>query len=152
MSTALTPAEAGALLRRRREQKGLNQEQVAAAVGLRSVNYLSYLETGKVNLSRSKYFMPLAGLLSLSAEDLGAIAPALRLTGLGLAGLGSPAMPQALQDAVAEYGDKFPELLDPDWQDTLAGARFRGGGPETAEDWLDYYRFIRRYTRPRAGS
>ncbi|AZI42148.1 XRE family transcriptional regulator [Deinococcus psychrotolerans] len=146
MSTA-PPAEAGALLRRRREQKELSQEQVAAAVGLRSANYLSYLETGKVNLSRSKYFMPLAQLLSLSAEDVGAIAPALRLTGLG-----SPIMPRALQDAVAEYGDKFAELLDADWQDTLAGARFRGGGPETPEDWLDYYRFIRRYTKPRAGS
>lgn len=142
--SALTPAEAGALLRRRREARGLSQEQVAAALGLRSANYLSYLETGKVNLARSKYFGPLAGLLSFSADEIEAVAPALRLSIPD-----TPPMPGALQAAVAEYGDKFPELRDPAWQDTLAGARFRGGGPETPEDWLDYYRFICRYTRPR---
>ncbi|WP_181392036.1 helix-turn-helix domain-containing protein [Deinococcus irradiatisoli] len=140
----LSPAEAGALLRRRREARGLSQEQVAAALGLRSANYLSYLETGKVNLARSKYLGPLAELLSLSAEDVQAVAPALRLS-LSPA----PDMPRALREAVEEYGDKFPELRDPGWQETLAGARFRGGGPETPEDWLDYYRFIRRYTKPR---
>ena len=141
----LSAEQAGALLRQRREQRGLSQEQVAAALGLRSSNYLSYLETGKVNLARSKYFAPLAGLLHFSAEEVQAIAPAVRLSAP------PPEMPEALQEAVREYGGKFPELHDPDWQETLAGARFRGGGPETPEDWLDYYRFIRRYTKPRPG-
>ncbi|WP_293911116.1 helix-turn-helix transcriptional regulator [Deinococcus sp.] len=147
--TALPPAEAGALLRARREERSLSQEQVAAAVGLRSPNYLSYLETGKVNLGRSKYFAPLIELLGLSREDVEAIAPALRLSLAQSTGDSTPTMPSALREAVSEYGDKFPELLDPGWQETLAGARFRGGGPETPEDWLDYYRFIRRYTKPR---
>jgi transcriptional regulator with XRE-family HTH domain len=143
--TTLSPIEAGALLRRRREERGLSQEQVAAAVKLRSPNYLSYLETGKVNLGRSKYFAPLVELLGLTREDVEAIAPAVRLSLTETA-----TMPLALREAVSEYGDKFPELLDPGWQETLAGARFRGGGPETPEDWLDYYRFIRRYTKPRS--
>ena len=150
--TALSSAEAGALLRARREERGLSQEQVAAAVGLRSPNYLSYLETGKVNLGRSKYFAPLVELLGLSREDVEAIAPALRLSlAEAVAPMNPAPMPPALREAVSEYGDKFPELHDPGWQETLAGARFRGGGPETPEDWLDYYRFIRRYTKPRSG-
>ena len=140
---ALTPAEAGAVLRRRRERQGMSQEQVAAALKLRSANYLSYLETGKVNVARSKYLAPLAELLHLSAEEMHSIAPALRLSLPAI-----PPMPDALREAISEYGDKFPELRDPDWQETLAGARFRGGGPETPADWLDYYRFIRRYTKP----
>ena len=79
-SSPLTPAEAGALLRRRREALGLSQEQVASALKLRSANYLSYLETGKVNLARSKYLGPLAELLKFSAEEAWAVAPALRLS------------------------------------------------------------------------
>lgn len=75
MADLLTPSEAGELLRKKREAKGLTQEQLAESLKLNNPNYLSMLEKGRVNVARSKYLPALARLLRLDDQEVRSINP-----------------------------------------------------------------------------
>lgn len=60
------------------------------------------------------------------------------------------AIPKELQQVIDEHGDRYPELRDPIIQKIIAAPRNFGGpdnGPQTAEDWYEYFLLTRRYLR-----
>lgn len=55
-------------------------------------------------------------------------------------------IPEALQEAIDAYGDKFPALRTESVQRNLSLARYYdGAGPQTAADWLSYYLSIAKW-------
>lgn len=58
-------------------------------------------------------------------------------------------LPPGLQEAIEQFGGNFPELRDSEWQELLATSRFRGDGPETAQDWLEHFLHLKKFSRPR---
>jgi transcriptional regulator with XRE-family HTH domain len=155
---AMNPVEAGELIRSRREARGLKQEQVAERLGINNPNYVSYLEKGKVNVARSKYFAPLARLLRLSEDDVRSINPdaivsqysepesaEIETGDAGHVGADSR-IPAGLLEAAEQFGTKFPALTKRRVQEQLASARFFDGvGPQTAAEWRDYYTSVARW-------
>lgn len=71
----MTPEEAGAMLKKRRNELGFTLEQVAEMADVPRLNYISLLEGGKVNVSESKYFPPIARILRLTEEEVRSIKP-----------------------------------------------------------------------------
>lgn len=53
-------------------------------------------------------------------------------------------LPQGLQEAIKEFGRRFSDLLDPRWQQYLAGFQWREGVPDDPNAWLDLYRDLDR--------
>ncbi len=145
-SKALDKFAAGQLIKRRREELGLTQDQVVENTSIPVATYVSELENGKVNVARSKHFPSLARYLRLSQADIRAINPAAVFApeDFSLEDLLSE-LPESLQETVQEYGKRAPDLLDPAWQQFLASMRFRGERPETAEAWWDLYRDLIRH-------
>lgn len=86
---ALSPVEAGGLLRRRREAKGLTQEQVAEVLNIKNPNYVSLLEKGKVSVGKSKYLSALVRLLGLDSDEVRSINPDMVLE------MSDPSLPKA---------------------------------------------------------
>lgn len=152
MPETLDKFAAGELIRKRREEKGLTQEQVVEATTVPVAAYLSELENGKVSVGRSKHFPSLAAYLGLSEDDVRAINPAAVIT------LAAPQPPSSalsaaahypdfeeeeepIEDALAEavrlYGDlpDFEGLTDPVMQRALQGIDFRQR-PQTPQEWL----------------
>lgn len=72
---ALSPKEAGSLLRQRREAKGMTQEQVADLLNMKNPNYVSMLEKGRVAVGKSKYLSSLIKLLGLDTDEVRQINP-----------------------------------------------------------------------------
>lgn len=56
-------------------------------------------------------------------------------------------IPSGLQELIDKMSDKWPELTDPDIQQGLAQIRRRGPGPETFDEWLDFFSAIRKHLR-----
>lgn len=59
-------------------------------------------------------------------------------------------IPPELQQVIDEHGGTYPELRDPTIQKIIAAPRNFGGpdnGPQTAQDWLEYFLVTRRYLR-----
>ena len=59
-------------------------------------------------------------------------------------------IPPELQQVIDEHGDAYPELRDPTIQRIIAAPRNFGGpdnGPQTKQDWLEYFLVTRRYLR-----
>lgn len=59
-------------------------------------------------------------------------------------------IPRELQQVIDEHGDRYPELRDPTVQKILAAPRNFGGpdnGPQTVDDWYEYFLLTRRYLR-----
>lgn len=86
-TTDMTPEEqvrdeqaraAGALMRAKRKEKGMTQEQVAERLGVHKT-YVSMLELGRYNPVRSKHADAIVSMLGLTAADLQAVAPDLML-------------------------------------------------------------------------
>ena len=71
----MTPQEAGAFLKKKRQSLGLTAEKVLDHTSIPSAPYLSSIENGKVNPGRSKHFMSLAQYLGLSPEEIEQINP-----------------------------------------------------------------------------
>jgi transcriptional regulator with XRE-family HTH domain len=46
-------------------------------------------------------------------------------------------LPESLKIAIEKYGDDYPEFLDPEWQQSLAGIRFRGVVSDSPRFWLE---------------
>lgn len=58
-------------------------------------------------------------------------------------------LPPGLQKLIDEYSHKWPELQDPDLQQGLAQMRRRGPGPETFEEWEEFFAATRKHFRKR---
>lgn len=59
-------------------------------------------------------------------------------------------IPKELQQVIDEHSDRYPELRDPTIQKIIAAPRNFGGpdnGPQTVEDWYEYFLLTRRYLR-----
>lgn len=152
---ALSKEEAGALLKKRREERGLTQEQVVDLSTVPNASYLSNIESGNVNPARSKHFPSIAAVLALSEFDIRSINPSAvfdaTLTAPEPAGRAmrhfadrDNPIPDALKQAAELHGKRYPELLDPQWQAYLAGFRWRDGAPDDPDAWLDLYRDLNR--------
>lgn len=159
------PRDAGKILKAARKALGLTQGQVIEAVGIPNQSYLSALENGRYNVANSEYFPALAQLLRLSIDQVREINPSAVIT---LAPEASPrrpgppvsvapvvpfretpiTIPRELQEMVEKHGDAYPVLKTEQMQRMLAAPRNFGGaevGPQTAEDWFDYWMANKRF-------
>lgn len=99
-----------------------------------SVTYLSKLEGDEGNPTLD-VLIRLARLYGVAVEDLTA----------GVMGeQAAPTLDDSLKRFIDEYGAKFPELHDHDWQTMLNGIRLRGRRPEEPDDWLTIFVDLRR--------
>lgn len=139
----------------RRHELGLSQEDVANTAGSISQRTVSELERGKYSPDK------------LTASRAAALARALKWTLFDLQNatgvdFGLPAspddlpgfpappfprrdevyMPQGLLDAIQLFGEvpEYADLKDPEIQRQLAQVRGFDGGPQTAGEWLEFYR------------
>ncbi len=138
----LTKFEAGQLVRRRREELKLTQEDVVDNTTIPVTTYVSELENGKVSIGRSKHFPSLAKYLRLSEDDVRAINPSAVIE-LARPDAESPSpaapVPPELAQAAKQYGGDFASAA---WQDYLARTHFRGPRPQTAEEWYFLYQTL----------
>lgn len=123
---------AGALIRKRREERGLTQENVVDNTTVPNAGYLSKIESGGINPARTKHLLSIAEFVGLSEDDLIKIMP--------MAAFSAPessekkedrAIPPALLDAIDMFGDKYPELKTREWQQFLVGFRSRNPKEKT---------------------
>ena len=117
----------GERLRRRRSEQGWTAAELARRSGL-SKGYLSRLEAGKTVRPSSATLQRLAEALGTTVADLleRELPPAER------------AVPEALRAFAAEAGLSAEDVA------MLAGIRFRGKQPATAEDWHFVFEAIKR--------
>lgn len=106
-----------------------------------SVTYLSKLETDEGNPTLD-VLIRLARLYGVAVEELTA----------GVMGeQEAPTLDDSLKRFIDEYGEKFPELHDLDWQTMLNGIRLRSRRPEALDDWLTIFVDLRRALSTRSG-
>ena len=127
-----------------------------------SQQWLSRLEadnTGEaIRKAQPLKLLALAYLLKLTSaafyQRVGvAIAPVPLLETLGDASLeryrqAPAALSPTLQEAINQYGGRFPKLREDRWQRWLANTEFREE-PETAEDWLAVFLDFEKKINPR---
>ncbi len=116
----------GKLVRDRRKQEKLNQEELAQAVGI-SRNYLSQIERGEATNLSWQVRKALAASLGL---DPGAQGPE----------SGDPSLPEGLEEFARRV------KLPPDDVKMLAGLRYRGKQPTTPDKWELLYNVIKMTT------
>lgn len=139
----LDPVAAGVLLRQARERLGLTQGQVAEQAGIPTVTQVSEYENGKVSPARSKYFPALARVLRLSHAEVSQINPCAVVT-LDAPQSPSP-LPPGLLEASDEYGPAYPLLKKPQVLEALSRAGFFGKGPQSTQDWFQYFMSVRHW-------
>lgn len=167
LEDGLSAADAGALIKKRRKERGLTQEQLVDKTGLSSQSYLSALEKGRYHIGRSEHFGAVAQVLRLSEADIRAINPAAVITVAAPEaeprhGNGSPippvvpfrnttvSIPDELQRMADNNADRYPELQEPRILRMLAAPRQEGGAdsmPQTEDEWLEYWLITRRWYR-----
>ena len=146
----LSAAAAGVLLRERREERGLTQDQLAEAIGT-DKSYISKLEGGVYNVGRSKYFPAVAKVLKLTEFDIRSINPAAVFSAplsedsqsLSAAALGYRIpkqrvhIPDSLTEAGELYGQLpgFSGLAEYRWQHYMASLP-RKITPSSPEGWM----------------
>ncbi len=153
----LSAAAAGVLLRERREDLGITQEQLAEAIGT-DKSYISKLEGGVYNVGRSKYFPAVARTLRLSEADIRAInpsavfdAPARSTRPLSAAAQGyripkAPRpIPEALREAAEIYGDlpAFAGLRERRWQEFMTNVS-RHRTPSNPDEWMQEFAALKK--------
>lgn len=156
-SDTLSKLEAGALIRLRREKKGLTQEQVIELAGIPTITQLSEYEAGKVGFATGKHFPGIIRALSLSPEDIEAINPAY-IVKTSVTRSGTPVKPKleevsipleiapSLQEAIDKYGDDFPEFkIEENLRVITSVQRFGGAGDLSPKEWLDILMANRRW-------
>lgn len=159
----LNKHDAGRLLKQRREERGLTQEQVVENTTVPNAGYLSNIESGNINPARTKHFPSLAVFLSLSEEDIRSINPSAvfeappprRLTDAERRGWvlpeddDEPEIPETLLIAAQKYGhgDNAP-FAERRWLRELSELDFREE-PETPEDWLAIYSRLSKLIDPK---
>lgn len=153
----LDAREAGAFLRAKLVEKGWQIQQLAERTTVPDPDYLSNLLSGRINPAKSKHLKSIAAALDLTPDDIRYLNPNLIIevvtqrttddvTQVDLP-IRDEDWPPGLREMIEQYSPVFEELRDTDWQMSLLTARFRGPGPQTVDDWLDYFRLVRRYSR-----
>lgn len=159
----VSAAEAGQVIKSARDRISLTQEQVADALAV-DKSYISKLEGGQHHAGRSKYFPKLVDVLQLTEAEIQILNPAAVVTFAAPApspSRGGPpippvipfretpiSIPPELQEMVEKHGDAYPVLKTERMQRMLAAPRNFGGaevGPQTAEDWFDYWMANKRF-------
>lgn len=118
----------GARLTELRTDQGLSMRKVASDAGI-SVAYLSKLERDETS---NPSIEVLEGLARALKVDLPELRPSAGVTAV-------VELPESLQKFVDENQNRFPELVQKDWQDSLARVRLRGRYPETSRDWMSIF-------------
>jgi transcriptional regulator with XRE-family HTH domain len=165
---SLTPQEAGALIRQRRLERGLTQDQLVERTGLSSQSYLSALEKGRYHIGKSDHFPAVARELRLSEEDIRLINPSAVFAtpsisdeeveidysasarGWKVPKQVPPPIPDALLDAVALYGDntEFAGIKEYRWQRWMTDSPHKKR-PSTPEEWLGFYLSVKDRFNPK---
>ena len=159
----LDSREAGAFIRQVLTDRGMQIQHLAAKTTVPDPDYLSNLLSGRINVGKSKHFASIARALDLNVEDIAYINPNLVVQVVQQSAPGAPpvapvvafrdtpvVIPKELQQVIDEHGDRYPELRDPTVQKIIAAPRNFGGpdnGPQTVEDWYEYFLLTRRYLR-----
>lgn len=148
---------------------GKTQSQIADEIGV-DRTYVSQMVNNKVNWTNSAYFPALVSALGLTFRQVEKLRPdavtqlmaAAIQAGDSITRSGPPippvvphretpvTIPPELQQVIDEHGGTYPELRDPTIQKIIAAPRNFGGpdnGPQTAQDWLEYFLVTRRYLR-----
>ncbi|MFB9994109.1 helix-turn-helix domain-containing protein [Deinococcus oregonensis] len=149
--------EAGQMMRQFRNRKKLTQDQVVERSTVPTAQYLSALENGRYDIRNSDHFKSLVSLYSLTPEEVREVNPDVVIHFSGVSG-GSPIrppveavetpleIPAGLQEAIELYGGVHPQIKNEQNLRTITSARFYGGtGPQTAEEWLDFFMANRRW-------
>lgn len=125
-------AGVGQRIKLRREERGITGAELARRAGI-SKGYLSEIENGQASRP--------------SADVLHRIATALETTVADLLGRRAPARaaPRQIPASLREFAADA-DLTDDDLR-MLAGIKFRGQQPASAEDWRFLYEAIRRSVR-----
>lgn len=159
MAQVLDKFAAGELLRKKREQLGLTQEQVVEATTVPVAAYLSELENGKVNLARSKHFSSLAAHLRFTEEEIRSINPSAVITVTAPEPAFDPkslfhpptqrrrekrSLWPNLAAMIEEKQEKHPPLREMRWQQHMNQTRFSGGREPDPEGWFEMYQTMRR--------
>lgn len=157
MAELLDKFAAGDLIRKRREDLGLTQEQVVEATTVPVAAYLSELENGKVSVGRSKHFPSLAKFLKLSEEDVRAISPA-AVFEIPAPRNGPPVsprlpeaevpleIPSALQQMIDKHGDDYPELhIEANLRALTSFYRYGGATDLSPQEWFEVFTTNRRW-------
>lgn len=161
----MTREEAGAYFKELRAKHKLRLQDVVDETTIPTVQYLSALEGGRYNPLNSEHFPSLVQFYRLSREEIERIRPGtiVEVVAPQQSAPGAPpiapvvafrdtpvVIPKELQQVIDEHGDRYPELRDPTIQKIVAAPRNFGGpdnGPQTVEDWYEYFLLTRRYLR-----
>lgn len=164
MERITDPRDVGQFFKDRIKKRGLLIKDVAERVGA-DPSYMSHMLSGRVNIVDSDYFNALVRELNLSLEEVRAISPDAVVTVAapeeekpGRRGPPVPpiipfretpiTIPRELLEMVEKHGDAYPVLKTEQMQRMLAAPRNFGGaevGPQTAEDWFDYWMANKRF-------
>lgn len=131
---AMVSENLGQRIRKIRKEKKMSLSAVSKQAEI-SVAYLSKIERDEANPT-VEVLERLAEVLQMTLDE---IAAGLRSDSYSLEDL-----PETLRQFIEEYGDKFAELKDPDWQRMLSSVRLRGRYPEKSDDWLMIFLEARR--------
>lgn len=121
-------------LKELRSNKNLTLKGVAERSDL-SVSYLSDIERGRTTPTLNT-LQTIADALEISLIDL--------LTGVDFAGERTeaslpPGLSELLQDT--EYGHEITS----EWVETLSNIQLRGKRPQTKQEWLELYFYLKRF-------
>lgn len=121
-------------MRKRREDKGISAAELARRAGV-SKGYLSEIEAGNAPRPSGAVLMRLADALGTTIADL----------------LGTEVRPatREVSSSLREFAEA--NALPAQDVEMLAGIRFRGNQPESADDWRFLYESIKRSIRGGAG-
>lgn len=149
---ALSPHEAGNRLETFLRRKGMQQKELAEAVGVEA-SYISRMVKGHINWTTGKHFGRIATQLDLSDEEIKELNSAAVVervevspkweTHQSLTSGVDDSIPPALIEAGQMYKEIDPLIVHPDVQLALARAGFFGGGPQTPQDWIRYFNDVR---------
>ncbi|MDV6376454.1 helix-turn-helix domain-containing protein [Deinococcus arenicola] len=142
------------------KRSGKSQRQLSDEVGIPQPSYLSHMANGRVNWVEGDYFRPLSEALGLSKEEIRELKPEIIWEDRSPTRPGPPippvvpfretpiSIPPELLQMVEKHGDAYPVLKTAQMQRMLAAPRNFGGaevGPQTAEDWFDYWMANKRF-------
>lgn len=148
-----------------RKRRGLTQDQAVEQSTVPTPQYLSALENGRYDIRNSDHFQSLVTLYGLTVEQVrevnpGAVVEAAPSESDTPRRKGPPVppvvpfretpitIPRELQEMVEKHGNDYPILRTAHMQRMLAAPRAHGGpevGPQTAEDWFDYWMANKRF-------
>ena len=129
--------EAGAYFKALRTAKKLRLQDVVDGTTVPSAQYLSALEGGRYNALNSEHFASLVKFFSLTREEIERIRPGTIVEVIAADDKASKprALPEGLQQMIAEKQHLDPTLKEERWQQFLAQQKFATGGATAQRYW-----------------